>query len=222
MKIVKICWWLDGNYGSWPLDEKGLEELPIHTSRRLSPLGRKAVQIFNKCTLSGNESIPWVISCRDGDISRRFKLLANLAQQEMLSPIDFSMSVHNAIVGFHSISSNNKQAHTALAAGENSLGVGLLESIALLVEKGGSVGYVYYDNIDADLTRIICLAVVFSAGSGEISFDYKTVKDDAPLNSNSLKDFMEFLNGNEKRYRLPIAGGEIHFERNLSEAKHSW
>lgn len=218
MKIVKICWWYEGNYGSWPCDEKRLGELPIQASRRLSPLGYKAVQIFNQCTFSNNESIPWIISCREGDISRRFKLLANLAQKEMLSPIDFSMSVHNAIIGFHSIASNNKRAHTALAAGENSLGIGLLESIALLKERGGSVGYVYYDNIDTDLTHIVCLGFVLSEGAGDMTCNYKAVnKCDAPLNNFNLKDFMGFLNGNEKGYRLSIAGGEILFKCNLSE-----
>ncbi len=55
------------------------------------------------------------------------------------------MSVHNAIIGVFSIATGNTQAHSALAGGNASFEAGLLESIVLLKEKGGSVGYVYYD-----------------------------------------------------------------------------
>ena len=101
----------------------------------MTPLGRQAVQLIYKSISERNSSIPWIVACRHGDIEHKLNLLSNLAQDEMLSPTDFSMSVHNAIIGMFSIATDNKHTYSALAGGPNSFEAGLLESIALLKRK---------------------------------------------------------------------------------------
>lgn len=223
MKIIKCCWFLDNTLGSWPCTATSLKDLPLLMRRRLTPLGRKALQIVSTCA-SGLDSkfIPWVVSCRHGDTRRRLNLLSNLAEGKELSPTDFSMSVHNAIISMFSIAEDNNQIHSALAGGLNSFEMGLLESIALIKEKGGTVGYLYYDHLGVekltgewnDDEQIECFAIILSEDSGEVTLVYNIIHEHINSTQNfNLKEFAGFLSNAEKRYTIPIGGGEILVER---------
>lgn len=229
MKIIKCLWSINAMCGSWPDNETGLEDLSPTMRRRLSPLGQKAIQVVNACTVGLNDpTIPWIISCRHGDKSRRFNLLSSLAHGEMLSPSDFSMSVHNAIIGMFSIATGNKQTHSALAGGINSFEMGLLETVALQKEKGGSVGYIYYDYAEieklrvqfegnADAVPIECFAMILGEGEGELNIEYHMDNNIKLSNDFDLKNLLTYLNNDEKKYSTPVGGGEILFERALSK-----
>lgn len=191
--------------------------------RRLTPLGRKALQIVSACA-EGLDSkiIPWVVSCRHGDTRRRLNLLSNLAEGKELSPTDFSMSVHNAIISMFSIAADNNQIHSALAGGRNSFEMGLLESIALIKEKGGTVGYLYYDHLGVekltgewnDDEQIECFAIILSEGVGEVTLAYNSIQEPVKSTQNfNLSDFAVFLTNAEKKYAIPFGGGEILVER---------
>lgn len=206
MKINNCCWFADNVHGAWPGEERDLLELPLTLRRRLTPLGRKALQTVSRC---GDDLIPWIISCRHGDISRRLNLLSNLAQGEMLSPADFSLSVHNAIIGMYTIATGNKHMHSALAGGPYSFEMGLLESIAFLKEQGGKVGYCYYDHTE-DKDQMVCLAMILGQEDGEITIEYK--ERDQWKNFNIL-EFLDFLKNDAQRYRISVGGGEILFTR---------
>lgn len=229
MQIVNCIWSLDHLLGIWPddpYDQQILETLPPPLARRLSPLGRKALQIVYKSISNlENKSIPWIVACRHGDISRRLKLLTDLAQEETLSPTDFSLSVHNAIIAMFSIASGNKQTHTALAAGVNSFESGLIESIALLHAQGGTVGFLYYDFIEADkwmdpleATQIHCFTMIISQSSGQLNLEYIPSSKTQMLNEFNLLDLCSYLNSNQKKHRIPVGGGEILFLRTSSNA----
>ena len=74
------------------------------------------------------------------------KILTNIANEELLFPIDFSLSVHNAIIGMFSIITKNTQMNTALSGGNSGFAAGFLEAYALQKATGKSVGYLYCDN----------------------------------------------------------------------------
>ncbi len=228
MKIINCGWLVNATFGSWPIDGQPPDDLPLSMRRRLSSLGRQTLQVLNTCTKGLNSKlIPWVVSCRHGDIGRRLNLLSNLVQEEMLSPTDFSMSVHNAIIGVFSIATGNKHTHSALAAGPNSFEAGLLESVALLKEKGGSVGYIYYDYIVTDELsdrinddgQVECFAMVLSNDTeGTVLVEYSIVKNamasnDVAVNSFSINKLLCFFKNNEKKFTVPVGGGEILFAR---------
>lgn len=227
MKIVQCYWLIDNSCGACPPDDKGLEELPLNLKRKLTPLGRKALQVVNTCAAGlDNPAIPWIISCRHGDKSRRFNLLSSLAKGEMLSPSDFSLSVHNALIGLFSIATNNRHAHGALAGGRSSFEMGLLETIALLKEKGGTVGYIYYDYLVVekltdrfeDNTPVECLAMIISDSKGEMTIEYKKNNHVNSSNPFDVKKLLDYLNNDERKYSIPVGGGEIVFERPFSKA----
>ncbi|HBN22602.1 MAG TPA: hypothetical protein DD412_05130 [Holosporales bacterium] len=133
------------------LSEGPPEKIPKAMRRRLTPLGclvvetlYGAVDFLEASTI--DSEIPWVFSSRHGDGDRVRRLLADISKDELLSPMDFSQSVHNAIAGAFSIISQNTKMHTALSAGNASFEVGLLEAYALQRKTNGYVGYAYYDS----------------------------------------------------------------------------
>lgn len=225
MKIINCFWSINNICGSWPTHHKSLQDLPLTARRRLTPLGRKVLQVINACAVGlDGSAIPWIISCRHGDKSRRLNLLSSLAQEEMLSPSDFSMSVHNAIIGLFSIAAGNKYAHSALAGGNRSFEMGLLESIALLKETGGSVGYIYYDYLEMEKctgendVSIESFAMILSEGEGELNMEYQINNKIHLSNDFDVKNLLNYLNNNEKKYSISVGGGEILFTRTLSKA----
>lgn len=124
-------------------------KIPKAMKRRLTPLGclvietlYEAVEFLEESTL--DSKIPWILSSRHGDGDRVGRLLTDISKKELLSPMDFSQSVHNAIAGAFSIISQNTKMHTALSAGKTSFEMGLLEAYALQRKTNSYVGYAYY------------------------------------------------------------------------------
>ena len=94
----------------------------------------------------GLSSVPFVFASRHGDLSRTLELLTALSKEEVLSPTDFSLSVHNSTAGLFSISRGDRAPATALAAGADTLGMGLLEGAAMIAAGAGQVLVCYADD----------------------------------------------------------------------------
>jgi len=108
--------------------------LPALQRRRLSRLARMAFAVAWPLA-QAHSALPLVFVSRHGDTQRTFALLDDLAQQEPLSPTQFSLSVHNASIGLWSILRGDTSEMTALAAEGDGLEHGLLEA-ALLLQAG--------------------------------------------------------------------------------------
>lgn len=224
MKLVYCCWSVNNISGSWPEVSLQEDKLPALMRRRLSPLGRKGLaSIYNSIESIDGKAIPWVVSCRNGDAARRFELLSSLEKNEMLSPTHFSMSVHNANIGMLSIATSNKEPNTSLAGGENSFEMGLLEAIAMLKQRGGMVGYVYYDyqdvhglsqELDQD-KAIDCIAMILGDEDSNceilVKYQDRAVKED--LIQYSILKLLDFFENDTQGFRVPVAGGAILFQR---------
>jgi len=119
---------------SWPK----LDFVPAMQRRRLSPFAKISLYVANKTLeqdVSTNNYIPIIFSSRHGDIHKTSILLENLAQQEMLSPTAFALSVHNAVPSLYSILTENKAAINAIAAGKDSFFMGLVDAYVRLTTK---------------------------------------------------------------------------------------
>jgi hypothetical protein len=233
---VKCCFWKMGEEtGSWPKNEEENKQksLPAMIRRRLTPLGQRVLDMFYRTSSHANqEQISWVVSCRHGDINRMISLLSSLAKKELLSPTDFSMSVHNAIVGFFSIAIKNKKSHTALSGGQLSFEMGLLEAYALQRDTKGTVGYMYYNTpmpppyegkVENDCPEV-CLAVLLSGDDNDnkdaellsknIYLFYVKNRDfGIKKNSFNISNVLEFLQNDSKRFKISIPGGNFLLER---------
>ena len=75
-----------------------------------------------------------LVTCsRHGDFQRTMRVLDAILANGEVSPTDFALSVHNGLAGVLSLVLENRNGHTALAAGVDSFAFGLLEAMTLLL-----------------------------------------------------------------------------------------
>ncbi|WP_181832628.1 beta-ketoacyl synthase chain length factor [Bosea caraganae] len=108
--------------------------LPLSLRRRATPMGQTLLAGALGFTEIVQEA-RYVQASRHGEFSRARQTLLALAQEEELSPAEFSMSVHHGLAGLLSIHAQNRQGHIALAAGTESFACGLLEAAACIAER---------------------------------------------------------------------------------------
>lgn len=112
--------------------------LPALQRRRLSRLARMAFSVGWPLA-ERREKLPLVFVSRHGETPRTFDILRDLAANEPLSPTQFSLSVHNAVIGLWSIMRGETSEMTALAAAGDGLEHGVLEAGTLLAEGAAAV-----------------------------------------------------------------------------------
>lgn len=112
--------------------------LPALQRRRLSRLARMAFSVGWPLA-EGLEALPLVFVSRHGETPRTFDILSDLAAEQPLSPTQFSLSVHNAVIGLWSILRNETSEMTAMAAAGDGFEHGLVEAAALLHEGAPAV-----------------------------------------------------------------------------------
>ncbi|WP_263262147.1 beta-ketoacyl synthase chain length factor [Pseudomonas sp. RIT-PI-S] len=124
-----------------PADEGAAPDvsfLPAMQRRRLSRLARMVFHVGWPLA-EGYDRLPFIFVSRHGETPRTFEMLADLARNEPLSPTQFSLSVHNAVIGLWSILRGETSEMTALAAQGDGLEHGMLEAAALLAEGAPAV-----------------------------------------------------------------------------------
>lgn len=112
--------------------------LPAMQRRRLSRLARMVFAVATPLA-AGQPPMPLVYASRHGETARTFAILNDLANDEPLSPTQFSLSVHNAITGLWSIQQKNASEMTALAAEGDGLEHAVLEASLLIGEGAPAV-----------------------------------------------------------------------------------
>ena len=112
--------------------------LPAMQRRRLSRLARMAFSVGWPLA-DGREQLPLVFVSRHGETPRTFEILSDLAASQPLSPTQFSLSVHNAVIGLWSILRGETSEMTALAAAGDGLEHGVIEAAAMLAEGAQAV-----------------------------------------------------------------------------------
>lgn len=125
-------------------DSPELTDVPALQRRRLSRLGRAAVQVAIEAQ-RGRPDIPMVFASRYGDVGRALTAIEALEAGEPLSPTVFAGSVHNAIGAMHSILGHQRQNLVCVAAGAANAAAGLLEAAGLLADGASEVLLTCYD-----------------------------------------------------------------------------
>ena len=133
----------DGLELTWGPPEVAFVEPMVR--RRLSRVARGFFHCAQRLAPSGEVRV--VFASRHGEAHHSWTLLQDLAAGRELSPNLFSLSVHHAVPGLWSILKGNRAPVTALAAGAETFGWGLVEAAgALAAEPGSDVLYVYADD----------------------------------------------------------------------------
>ncbi len=196
--------------------------LPTALRRRISAIGQMAFRAVYG--LDKASRARFVFCSRHGEYRRTKALLDAVAAREAPSPAEFSLSVHNALAGLLSIARNNEAGHTAVAAGSDSFGFGLLESVACLAAKPDEpVLLVYYDEPLPDVyaefrdgeEATLALALLLSPARGDqsdllVSCESKRTDDPPrPPPTEQALDFLRFLLSGENERSTP--GGTVRW-----------
>lgn len=112
--------------------------------RRLGPVSRMALNVAQRC-LGERRGVPMLFASRHGELARTLTMLEGMAAGDEVSPATFSLSVHNAAAGVLSIARQDTAPATAIAAGEETLGMALVEAAARLSTEHPQLLLVYAD-----------------------------------------------------------------------------
>jgi len=112
--------------------------------RRLGPLAKMLLHVAHEC-VGDLPRARVVLASQHGELSYAVSMLRALATAEPVSPALFSLSVHNAPAGLFSILRGDRSGSTAVAAGEETLGEGLVEAYGQLDESDEPVLFLYGD-----------------------------------------------------------------------------
>ncbi len=140
------------DWQQWPtpqLDENQpttapkLAQVPAMQRRRYSRLTKMQLEVAFQCEAPNH--CRTIFASRHGELNRTVDLLQDIVQQQPISPIGFSQSVHNTASGIFSILTDNHAASTSIAAAEHSLEQALIEAYGQLNEDPTELLLVYGD-----------------------------------------------------------------------------
>jgi hypothetical protein len=132
--------WLEWFRDPRPLARDFIPELawmPASLRRRVSPLGRTALSVLSTCQLT--DLGPVVFASRYGDLEGIAELLTQLDREGVVSPMGFSLAVHNAAMGVNSIARKDRTTTTCIAVNEDMAEAACFEALGWL---GDGVGHV--------------------------------------------------------------------------------
>jgi hypothetical protein len=125
--------WAAGERDWGAAGKPDVSHLPAMFRRRLSMQSRMVMAAIRPCAEHCSlKTVRTLFASRWGESEVTAKLLAQMAEGEQLSPMDFSLSVHNTAAGLFSIHHENHQANTAIAGGRDTFCYGMVEAASLL------------------------------------------------------------------------------------------
>lgn len=120
------------------------------------------------CAMAAHDprTLPNVFASAYGDLAINDYLCAELARAPLdLSPTKFHNSVHNAAAGYWTIASSCMRTSSAVSAGADTFGAGLLEAALLACREATPVVYAVYDTAaTGPLVDVATATASFGAG----------------------------------------------------------
>ena len=105
--------------------------IPANLKRRCSKASKIALEAANRA--KGQKEVQHAVFCsQHGELDCAVNLLQDIAHKQLLSPMEFSQSVHNTAAGLFSVMHNFNQDTVTIAAGENTFLMGMLEAFTWL------------------------------------------------------------------------------------------
>lgn len=139
--------------------------------RRLSPVARSAMAVA-ECARPKGRPVRFVFASRHGELKRNAEMLQELANGQAPTPMNFSLSVLNAVAGLFGIAHRDTSASSAVSAGPETLPLALLEGAvqawtypgeAVLVVCADEPPPALYEGLVDEPKRPYALAVLISA-----------------------------------------------------------
>lgn len=175
------------------------EQIPMMAARRMSIGSRFAVDA-GLSLLSKHQVDTAIFTSRHGELERTGRILHALAEDDAISPTEFSMSVHNTAAGWLTIISKNPLPVTSLAAGMDSFQQGLLEaqsmlaggaSRIMLVDFDGEIPSLYAESVNSEFLPY-AMAIILAAGD---TLQCQRIAKNDEIDSLALPQGLQFLRG---------------------------
>jgi len=217
--------WAAGGATDASADEAAgsLAVMPSRLRRRLGPTGRAMAAALD--AMAPLPPARYIFCSRHGEFQRSLGLLDAIAQRQPLSPAEFSMSVHNALVGLLSIGTGDMAGHTAIAAGADSFAWGLVEAASCLsADPAQPVLLIYhdedlpppYDGANAAGDARLVLALLLAAGGSGEPVEVAAERADGPAGVSTIAqalDTLRFLASREAERRSVGARTSLSWRR---------
>lgn len=175
------------------------EQIPMMAARRMSIGSRFAVDA-GLSLFSKHQVDTAIFTSRHGELERTGRILHALAEDDAISPTEFSMSVHNTAAGWLTIISKNPLPVTSLAAGMDSFQQGLLEaqsmlaggaSRIMLVDFDGEIPSLYAESVNSEFLPY-AMAIILAAGD---TLQCQRIAKNDEIDSLALPQGLQFLRG---------------------------
>ncbi|MBV9250638.1 MAG: beta-ketoacyl synthase chain length factor [Acetobacteraceae bacterium] len=197
--------------------------IPVMLKRRATKSGVAAVEAAWSVWSRGTEP-RLVLSSRHGEFTRTFGLLSALADTDEVSPAEFSMSVHHALIGLLSIATRNRSGHTAVGAGPESFGYGMIEALACLRHSRQPIIMLHFDEpppqayssilADDDRQAVALLLSPAATADGEaMSLALLPAADAEPLPKSMASTFVDFLTSRQPELNVTGNRSIWHWQR---------
>mgnify|MGYP000290342473 CR=1 FL=1 len=113
------------------------QEFPVPDISTIQASARRRLNLFgrNAGALAANkiDTSPLIVfASRYGDVERSVAILEQISSGEDISPMNFSLSVHNAVSGLLSIAWKMTEMQSVVAAGSDTFIMGFTEALSLL------------------------------------------------------------------------------------------
>ena len=169
--------------------------IPASLRRRLSQIEKVALHLLNSSAVQ-QRGFRCVFASRWGEWQRTAKLILQVCNEEEMSPWGFSTSVHNATAGLFSLIRENKESYTTIAADEQTLEMGILETLiteypVLFVFAEEDCPKVYEPKMkNPQKSCGVSFFLSQEKSNFQIEADFKKNKTDIPLSFETVKQFL--------------------------------
>ena len=165
-------------------DVLDLSFLPANTRRKLNTFDKHVISMLNSCFKPVCENI--ILSSRYGEFRRLFQLVDQHTELNESSPMMFSASVHNYILGQFTMLKQSNIPTLAISAGNESFINGLITAVT---SPQKDIIYCYADDIENDILGM-CFSIS-KTGSKENQYMIKNTENDKDFDINETVNFFE-------------------------------
>lgn len=192
MKIFDLIFYINKFHCGDDVDLSFLS--PIMT-RKFSKLDKVALSAMFKCYVE-NTSPSLVFGSMHGQVGRLAKLTEQFKEENEVSPIGFSASVHNNTIGVFSLINKINAPYTAISAGENTLSNTLCEGFAQLKETKE----VLLCCADSFEEKDFAISALISKKSSEGAIKVRMTNSKKEVEQDEYQAFARFLTSDEKYF----------------------
>jgi len=211
--------WVEWANSGAPLGSGSTDRPPVQfiaplLRRRCSDGVRAALSVAYACLQEPERgTLPAVFASRHGEAQTTLDILHSLARREPMSPMGFSLSVHNASSGIFSIATSNVGAASAISARRGLVASALMEGVTQARASGSSRFLCVFQEepVPNELLsppesypELFAVALLCSEGGPQNSNSFSVLENAAaqgaaPNGQNELSSLKVGLAGNEQR-----------------------